>query len=90
MLGGWAGADRGPPGGPQGGLLARLLASERNLQDRNSQMCMPDKNFRRVLEVMGFAHKEAARAAQVCVEACLPGGSASREKESEFLPVCGG
>lgn len=53
-----SGADRSQG---QGGLLSRLLSCERSLHDRNSQLCVPDKSFKRVLDLLAITQREVQR-----------------------------
>ena len=55
------GAEKGPS---TSGLVARLLSHERQLQDRNSQLIVPDKNFKRVLDLLAITQRTAQRSGQ--------------------------
>ena len=41
--------------------LTKLLGKERQLRDRNSQMTIHGKSFKRVLDLLGIAQREQAR-----------------------------
>ncbi|KAK9798150.1 hypothetical protein WJX73_010549 [Symbiochloris irregularis] len=74
--------DEGHAAGTQGALLARLLACERSLQDRNSQMTVRDKNFKRVLEYVASAQREAQRNQSNAQAAARSSGHASSSQPS--------
>ncbi len=53
-------ADAGGEGG-EAAALAALMARERCLRDRNSQLLAPGKSFRRVLDVLAAVQVPPAR-----------------------------
>lgn len=58
-----AGEEREQDGG---GLLARVLSHERELLDRNSQLSIPDKSFKQVLDLLTKVQRPPQSHSQVC------------------------